>query len=410
MPREQAFAAAFSQRAGATIARTMTRPSEHPQALQLETLAIHGGQAPDPLTGAVMPAIQLSSTFAQHGPGNHRGFEYSRTDNPTRHTLEACVAALEGGQQGIAFASGSAATSAVLGTLAPGDHVVVSDDVYGGTYRLLSKVFQPLGLKITRADMTELRNVEAALEPDTKLLWCETPTNPLLKLADIKALAWLAGTRGIRLVVDNTFATPMAQRPLLLGAHAVVHSTTKYLNGHSDVVGGVVVTDDEELARKLRFLQNAVGAVPSPFDCYLVLRGIKTLPVRMQRHSETALALAIYLDSHPRVQRVLYPGLPTHPQRALAARQMALSGGMITCELHGGLAAAQRVLSSTHLFACAESLGGVESLIEHPASMTHASLPAEARAELGISDGLIRLSVGLEAEQDLRADLEAALG
>jgi cystathionine beta-lyase/cystathionine gamma-synthase len=252
--------------------------------------------------------------------------------------------------------------------------------------------------------------VEAALEPDTKLLWCETPTNPLLKLADIKALAWLAGTRGIRLVVDNTFATPMAQRPLLLGAHAVVHSTTKYLNGHSDVVGGVVVTDDEELARKLRFLQNAVGAVPSPFDCYLVLRGIKTLPVRMQRHSETALALAIYLDSHPRVQRVLYPGLPTHPQRALAARQMALSGGMITCELHGGLAAAQRVLSSTHLFACAESLGGVESLIEHPASMTHASLPAEARAELGISDGLIRLSVGLEAEQDLRADLEAALG
>jgi cystathionine beta-lyase/cystathionine gamma-synthase len=375
----------------------------------LDTLAIHAGQAPDPLTGAVMPAIQLSSTFAQQGPGNHRGFEYSRTDNPTRHVLEDCIAPLEGGQQGIAFASGSAAASAVLGTLAPGDHVIVSDDVYGGTYRLLSKVFQPRGLEITRVDMSELRNVEVALKPTTKLLWCETPTNPLLKLADIKALAWLAGTQGVRLVVDNTFATPMSQRPLLLGAHAVVHSTTKYLNGHSDVVGGVVVTDDEVFAKQLRFLQNAVGAVPSPFDCYLVLRGLKTLPLRMRRHSETALALAIFLDGHPRVAKVFYPGLPTHPQRALATKQMALSGGMITCELHGGLAAAQHVLAATHLFTCAESLGGVESLIEHPASMTHASLPAEARADLGISDGLIRLSVGLEAEEDLRADLEAAL-
>ncbi len=377
--------------------------------LHLDTLAIHAGQAPDPQTGAVMQPIHLSSTFAQQGPGVHRGFEYSRTDNPTRHTLEQCVAALEGGQQGIAFSSGSAATSALLGTLAPGDHVVVSDDVYGGTYRLLTKVYAPLGIEVSRVDMTELRNVEAVMRPSTKLLWVETPTNPLLKLIDIKTLGWLAGTHGIRLVVDNTFATPMAQRPLLLGAHAVVHSTTKYLNGHSDVVGGMVVTDDEDLAKRLRFIQNAVGAVPSPFDCYLVLRGLKTLPVRMRQHSQSAHSLAIYLDAHPRVHRVIYPGLPTHPQHALAARQMTLFGGMITCELNGGLAAARHVLSSTHLFTCAESLGGVESLIEHPASMTHASLPAEARAELGITDGLIRLSVGLEAEEDLRADLQAAL-
>ncbi|HEX2675606.1 MAG TPA: cystathionine gamma-synthase [Polyangiales bacterium] len=377
--------------------------------LHLDTLAIHAGQAPDPMTGAVMTAIQLSSTFAQNGPGNHRGFEYSRTDNPTRRMLEGCIAALEGGQHGLAFASGSAASSALLGTLAPGDHVVVSDDVYGGTYRLLHRVFLPLGIETSRVDMTELRNVEAALRPTTKLIWVETPTNPLLKLADIKALGWLAGTHGLKLVVDNTFATPMAQRPLLLGAHAVVHSTTKYLNGHSDVVGGAIVTDDEDWARRLRFLQNAVGAVPSPFDCYLVLRGLKTLPLRMKRHSETALALAIYLDAHPHVARVFYPGLPTHSQRALAQRQMALPGGMITCELRGGLAAAHHMLSRTQLFACAESLGGVESLIEHPASMTHASLPPEARAELGISDGLVRLSVGLEAEDDLRQDLDAAL-
>jgi cystathionine gamma-synthase/cystathionine gamma-lyase len=377
--------------------------------LELDTLAIHAGQPPDPQTGAVMPAIHLSSTFAQQGPGQHRGFEYSRTDNPTRRTLEHCVAALEGGQQGIAFASGSAASAALLGTLAPGDHVIACDDVYGGTYRLMDKVFAPLGIEVSRVDMTELRAVEAALRPQTKLLWVETPTNPLLKLVDIKTLGWLAGTQGIRLVVDNTFATPMLQRPLLLGAHAVVHSSTKYLNGHSDVVGGIVITDDEDLARRLRFLQNAVGAVPSPFDCYLVLRGIKTLPVRMRRHCETAHALAIFLDSHPRVARVHYPGLPTHPQHTLARRQMTLPGGMITCELHGGLPVARAMLSATQLFVCAESLGGVESLIEHPASMTHASIPADARAALGISDGLVRLSVGLEAETDLRHDLERAL-
>ena len=377
--------------------------------LHLDTLAIHAAQAPDPLTGAVMPAIHLSSTFAQNGPGQHRGFEYARTDNPTRRTLEQCVAALEGGQQGIAFASGCAATSALLGTLAPGDHVLACDDIYGGTFRLMDKVLAPLGVEISRIDMTELRDVEAAMRPNTKLLWVESPTNPLLKLVDIKALGWLAGTRGVRLCVDNTFATPMLQRPLLLGAHAVVHSTTKYLNGHSDVVGGMVVTDDEELARKLRFIQNAVGAVPSPFDCYLVLRGLKTLPLRMRRHSETALALALFLDGHPAVARVHYPGLPTHPQHALASRQMAMPGGMISCELHGGLTAAHAVLSSTQLFTCAESLGGVESLIEHPASMTHASVPAALRAELGITDGLIRLSVGLEAETDLRRDLQEAL-
>jgi cystathionine gamma-synthase/cystathionine gamma-lyase len=377
--------------------------------LHLDTLAIHAGQAPDPTTGAVIPPIHLSSTFAHEGLGQHRGFEYSRTDNPTRRALEQCVAALEGGQQGIAFASGSAASSALLGTLAPGDHVLACDDVYGGTYRLMDKVFAPLGIEITRVDMTSLREVEAALQQNTKLLWVETPTNPMLKLVDIKTLGWLAGTRGLRLVVDNTFATPVLQRPLLLGAHAVVHSTTKYLNGHSDVVGGIVLTDDEDLARKLRFLQNAVGAVPSPFDCYLVLRGLKTLPLRMRRHCETALSLALFLDGHPRIARVHYPGLPTHPQHALAGRQMALPGGMITCELHGGFTAAQAVLSATQLFACAESLGGVESLIEHPASMTHASVPARARAALGISEGLIRLSVGLEAEADLRRDLQEAL-
>jgi cystathionine gamma-lyase len=377
--------------------------------LHLDTLAIHAGQSHDPLTGAVMPPIHLSSTFAQEGPGKHKGFEYSRTDNPNRRMLEQCVAALEGGQQGIAFSSGSAASSALLGTLAPGDHVVACDDVYGGTYRLMDKVYAPLGIEFTRVDMTELRNVEAALRPNTKMLWVETPTNPLLKLIDIKTLGWLAGTHGLRLVVDNTFATPLSQRPLLLGAHAVVHSTTKYLNGHSDVVGGIVLTDDEELARRLRFLQNAIGSVPSPFDCYLVLRGLKTLPIRMRQHTATAHALAIFLDSHPRVARVSYPGLPTHPQHALATRQMALAGGMITCEIEGGGAAARKLLSATQLFTCAESLGGVESLIEHPASMTHASLPPSARTALGISEGLVRLSVGLEAEEDLRRDLEQAL-
>jgi cystathionine gamma-synthase/cystathionine gamma-lyase len=377
--------------------------------MDLDTLAIHAGQKPDPETGAVMPPIHLSSTFAQAGPGQHRGFEYSRTDNPTRRMLEHCVAALEGGEFGLAFASGSAASAALLGTLAPGDHVVASDDVYGGTYRLMDKVFMPQGIQVTRVDLTQPVLARAALRPNTKLLWVETPTNPLLKLVDLPVMAQLCRERQISLVVDNTFATPVLQRPLELGAHVVVHSTTKYLNGHSDVVGGAIVTRDEALALRLRFIQNAVGAVPSPFDCYLVLRGLKTLPIRMRRHSELAAQLAAYLEAHPAIAQVRYPGLRSHPQHALAQRQMALPGGMISCELRGGFEAAKAMLSTTQLFVCAESLGGVESLIEHPASMTHASLPPEARAELGIGEGLVRLSVGLESAADLQADLAQAL-
>jgi cystathionine gamma-synthase/cystathionine gamma-lyase len=376
--------------------------------LELDTLAIHAGQTPDAETGAVMPPIHLSTTFAQSGPGRHRGFEYSRSDNPTRRMLEHCVAALEGGEHGLAFASGSAASAALLGTLSRGDHVVACDDVYGGTFRLMDKVFAPQGVEFTRVDMTVPALVAAAMRPNTKLLWVESPTNPLLKIIDLEAMAQLCAGRAL-LVVDNTFATPVLQRPLAFGAHAVVHSTTKYLNGHSDVVGGVVVTRDADLAQRLRFLQNAVGAVPSPFDCYLVLRGLKTLPIRMRRHSEIAARLASFLASHPGVASVRYPGLPSHPQYALARRQMALPGGMISCELRGGFEAARAMLSATRLFVCAESLGGVESLIEHPASMTHASLPAEARAQLGIGEGLIRLSVGLEAESDLRDDITQAL-
>lgn len=376
-----------------------------PTSVELDTLAIHAGQAPDAETGAVMPPIHLSSTFAQSGPGQHRGFEYSRTGNPTRGMLERCVAALEGADHGIAYASGSAASAAILETLAPGDHVVACDDVYGGTFRLLDKVFAPKGIQYTRVDLTQPELARAAMRPSTKLLWVETPTNPLLKLVDLEAMARLSNERGVKLVVDNTFATPMLQRPLALGAHVVVHSSTKYLNGHSDVVSGIILTSDGALAQRLRFLQNAIGAVPSPFDCYLVLRGLKTLPVRMRQHCAIAQSLAEFLQQQPGVTNVRYPGLASHPQHGLARRQMALPGGMISCELRGGMAAARAMLETTRLFVCAESLGGVESLIEHPASMTHASVPPEARAELGISEGLIRLSVGLEAEADLRADL-----
>jgi cystathionine beta-lyase/cystathionine gamma-synthase len=382
---------------------------ERPPSFELDTLAIHAGQAPDVETGAVMPPIHLSSTFAQEGPGRHRGFEYSRTDNPTRRMLERCVAALEGAEQGVAFASGSSASAALLGTLAPGDHVIASDDVYGGTFRLMDKVFAPQGLTFTRVDLTQPERVRAALRPNTKMLWVETPTNPLLKLVDLSVMGRLCKEHGVSLVVDNTFATPLLQRPLAYGAHAVVHSSTKYLNGHSDVVSGIVLTSDAALATRLRFLQNAIGAVPSPFDCYLVLRGLKTLPVRMRQHCKLAQAVATYLERQPGVQRVRYPGLSSHPQHALALQQMAAPGGMISCELEGGMPAARAMLETTQLFVCAESLGGVESLIEHPASMTHASLPPEARAELGIGEGLIRLSVGLEAEADLLADLQRGL-
>ncbi len=375
----------------------------------LDTLAIHAGQEPDPVSGAVMTPIVLASTFAQDGPGNHKGFEYSRTGNPTRQALERCLAALEGAKHGVAFASGCAAMTTLLHTLRPGDHLVASDDVYGGSFRILDKVMKPLGIETTQVDMSEPANVDAAIKPETKILWVETPTNPMLKLADIRALSEVARARGVLLVVDNTFATPVFQRPLELGADAVLHSTTKYLNGHSDAVGGVVMTSDDALAERLRFLQNAMGAIPSPFDSYLVLRGVKTLPVRMERHAKSAASIAGWLEQHPQVEKVIYPGLPSHPQHALAETQMKAPGGMISFVVRGGLPAARALLSTVRVFVCAESLGGVESLIEHPALMTHGSVPAEARAELGIADGLIRISVGLEAEEDLREDLAAAL-
>ncbi|MCB9593828.1 MAG: cystathionine gamma-synthase [Sandaracinaceae bacterium] len=375
----------------------------------LETLAIHAGQAPDPVSGAVMTPIVLASTFAQEGPGVHKGFEYARTGNPTRQTLERCIAALEGAAHGVAFGSGCAAMTTLLHTLRPGDHIVASDDVYGGSFRILDKVMKPMGIETTQVDMADPARVEAVMRDTTRMLWIETPTNPMLKLVDIAAVAKVGADRGALVVVDNTFATPMLQRPLSLGAHAVLHSTTKYLNGHSDVVGGVVVTSDDALAERLRFLQNAMGAIPSPFDCYLVLRGLKTLPVRMERHVRSAGALAAWLEGQPNVEKVIYPGLDSHPQKALAERQMAGPGGMISFVVRGGLPAAHALLATVKVFCCAESLGGVESLIEHPAIMTHGSVPADARAALGIADGLIRISVGLEAYDDLQADLARGL-
>lgn len=378
----------------------------HDEPLSLDTLAIHAGQEPDPSSGAVMQPIVLSSTFAQDGPGAHKGFEYSRSGNPTRNALERCLAALEGASHGLAFSSGCGATTTLLHTLRPGDHVVCGDDVYGGTFRIFDKVMKPMGLEATFVDMTDPSRVREALRPSTKMVWLETPSNPMLKVFDIAAVAEIGKKAGAVVVVDNTFATPMLQKPLALGATAVVHSTTKYVNGHSDAVGGAIATSDAGLAERLRFLQNAMGAIPSPFDCYLVLRGVKTLPVRMRQHVATARALAERLEKHPQVKRVHYPGLASHPGRALAERQMKGPGGMITFELDAGLEGARAFLRSLRIFACAESLGGVESLAEHPAIMTHASVPAETRRALGISDGLIRLSVGLEGEEDLWGDLE----
>jgi cystathionine beta-lyase/cystathionine gamma-synthase len=374
-----------------------------------DTLAIHAGQEPDPTSGAVMTPIVLSSTFAQEGPGRHKGYEYSRSGNPTRRALEACIAALEGGTEGFAFGSGCGATTTLLHALGAGGHAVSGDDVYGGTFRIFDKVMRPLGLESTFVDMTDPDRVKKSLRPNTKLIWLETPSNPLLKIFDIRAICEIGKAANVPVFVDNTFATPILQRPLDLGATAVVHSTTKYINGHSDVVGGAVVTSDAGLAERLRFLQNAIGAVPSPFDCYLVLRGLKTLPVRMRQHVVTAQALAERLVKHPSVRRVYYPGLKSDPGYALAARQMKGPGGMISFEVDGGLSRAQKMLEKLTIFACAESLGGVESLAEHPASMTHASIPRELRDKIGISDGLVRLSVGLESEADLWADVESAL-
>jgi cystathionine gamma-lyase len=382
-----------------------------PASASIDTLCIHAGQEPEPLSGAVMTPIVLSTTFAQDGPGGLApgGYDYSRAGNPTRSALEGCLAALEGGKHASAFGSGCAATTAVLLTLKSGDHVLVGDDVYGGTFRIFDKVLAQFGLSATFMDMSDPKRVAAALRPETRLVWMETPSNPLLKVSDIAAIADVARAArwgSVPLAVDNTFATPVLQRPLSLGATLVVHSTTKYLNGHSDVVGGAVVTNDASLAERVRFIQKAVGGVPSPFDCYLVLRGLKTLSVRMKRHVESARTVAAWLEGHPQVARVRYPGLATGEERALVERQMNGPGGMISFELKGSLDQAREFLRALRIFACAESLGGVESLAEHPAIMTHASVPAEARRALGIGDGLIRLSVGLEDRADLTADLE----
>jgi cystathionine gamma-lyase len=377
----------------------------HPTS-RFDTLAIHAGQQPDPTTGAVMTPVYLTSTYVQDGPGNHKGFEYSRTQNPTRHALQDCLAALEGARHGLAFASGLAATDAILHLLSAGDHVLASDDVYGGTFRLFDKVFRRHGLEFSYADMSDPANVARELRPNTRLVWIESPTNPMLKIVDLAAVAGLARAAGALSVVDNTFATPYFQRPLALDIDLVTHSTTKYLNGHSDVIGGAVMLSDAALFDRLKFLQNAVGGVPSPMDAFLVLRGLKTLHLRMARHAENAGALARFLEGHAQVERVIYPGLASHPQHALAARQMTGFGGMLAFTIRGGLPAADAFLRAVRIFACAESLGGVESLIEHPAIMTHASVPAAIRAALGIADGFIRVSVGVEHLDDLREDLE----
>lgn len=377
----------------------------------LGTLAIHAGQSPDPSTGAVMTPIYATSTYVQSSPGVHQGFEYSRSHNPTRFAYERCVAALESGTRGFAFASGSAASATVLELLDSGSHVIAMDDVYGGTYRLFERVRRrTAGLDFSWIDLTDPAAFEAAIRPDTKMVWIETPTNPLLKLVDIAAIAAVAHKHGLVVVVDNTFSSPILQRPLEQGADIVVHSATKYLNGHSDIVGGIVVVgDNSELAEQMAFLQNSTGAVQGPFDSFLALRGLKTLHLRMQAHCANAHRLAEWLQTHAAVEKVLYPGLESHPQHELASRQMDGFGGMISFYLKGGAAAASRFCEKTELFALAESLGGVESLVNHPAIMTHASVPVERRAELGVTDSLVRLSVGVEDVGDLRADLDAAL-
>jgi cystathionine gamma-lyase len=376
------------------------------------TRAIRAGQSPDPTTGAIMTPIYATSTYVQSSPGVHKGYEYARTQNPTRMAYERCVADLEAGSDGFAFASGMAAIATVLDCLDQGAHVVAVNDLYGGTYRLFERVrTRTSGLRFTFIDLKSAANVEAALCPETRMIWVETPTNPLLNVVDLTMVGDVARRHGLWSVADNTFASPWIQRPIEHGFDVVVHSATKYLNGHSDVVGGIaVVGANPALAERLRFLQNAVGAIAGPFDSFLSLRGLKTLPLRMERHCQNAAAVAEWLEAHPNVERVCYPGLRSHPQHDIARRQMNGFGGMVTAVLKGGLDAARGFLERCELFSLAESLGGVESLIEHPAIMTHASLPPEVRAALGISDGLVRLSVGVEDVDDLIADLAAALG
>lgn len=379
--------------------------------MNFATKAIHAGVEPDPTTGAIMTPIYQTSTFVQESPGKHKGYEYARTQNPTRTALQNNLAALENGRHGICYASGLAATDAILKLYRPGDEIVVSSDLYGGTYRIMTRVFQEFGLRFRFVDLADPTQLEAALTPATKMVWIETPTNPLMRLVDIAAIATITKARGIQLVVDNTFASPYLQNPLDLGADIVVHSATKYLGGHSDTVMGAIILNDDDTAQKLAFIQNACGAVPGPQDCFLVLRGIKTLHVRMQRHCENAMAVAHYLKQHPRVSHVYYPGLSDHPGHELAKRQMRDFGGMLSFELKGdSLDEAVRVMERIRVFSLAESLGGVESLCTHPASMTHASIPKEERVKNGLRDTLIRLSVGIEDSQDLIADLEQAIG
>ena len=377
----------------------------------LGTRAIHAGQHPDPSTGAIMTPIYATSTYVQESPGKHKGYEYSRTQNPTRMAYERCIADLEGGVAGFAFGSGLAAAATVLDLLDSGSHVIAMDDLYGGTYRLFERVRRrSAGLDFSFVDLNDTAALKAALKPNTRMIWAETPTNPMLKLVDLTKIAAFAKKHGLLLVVDNTFCSPMIQRPLEYGADLVLHSATKYLNGHSDMVGGIVVADKRELAEQMGFLQNSVGAIAGPFDSFLAMRGLKTLHLRMKAHCESALELARWLDKHPAIEHVIYPGLKSHPQHALARRQMNGFGGIISVEVKGGLKKARKMLERCALFALAESLGGVESLIEHPAIMTHASVPVANRKRLGISDGLVRLSVGVEDIEDLRNELAAALG
>ena len=387
---------------------TTTRPNR----LAFGTRTIHAGQEPDPSTGAIMMPIYQTSTFVQSSPGVHKGYDYARSKNPTRMAYERCVADLESGQRGYAFASGLAAASSILELLDAGSHIIATDDIYGGCYRLFERVRRrTAGLRIAYVDMIDLKAIEGAIGPDTKMIWVETPTNPLLKLVDLAGVAALAKRHGLLAVADNTFASPWIQRPLEYGFDVVFHSATKYLNGHSDMVGGIaVVGENAEVAEQLGFLQNAIGGIQGPFDSFLALRGVKTLALRMQRHSENGLELAGWLEKHPKIELVRYPGLPSHAQHDLAKRQMAAGfGGMISVVVKGGIGAAKAMLERTQLFALAESLGGVESLIEHPAIMTHATIPAEERRARGIADGLVRLSAGIEDVADLRADLEDAL-
>ncbi len=379
--------------------------------LKLATRVIHAGQQPDPSTGAVCTPIYATSTYVQASPGQHLGYEYSRTKNPTRLAYEQCAADLESGKNGYAFASGMAAIATLLEVLSPGDHVIVCDDVYGGTFRLFNAVRKrSQGLEVSFIDMANADDIEKAIKPNTKMIWVETPTNPLLKILDLNKIQSIAKKHGLISVVDNTFATPILQRPLELGFDVVVHSATKYLNGHSDMVGGLIIVNDHaELSEKIPFLQNAIGAIAGPFDSFLALRGLKTLSIRMQRHCENAMELAVWLQEQSKIEKVIYPGLASHPQHALAKQQMSAFGGMISLQLKGDLSDTRRMLERCRIFALAESLGGVESLIEHPAIMTHASIPKEQREKLGITDNFIRLSVGIEDIEDLKRDIQQAL-